>query len=387
MSHTQPTSTSTNFQLIFDSALKTYRKRTKNDLLKHPLAGRLEACNSASSIRTVLQELVQELNDSQRSNGKWLDPTVNVLLAFSETLGEPVSSVLPPAKVIFTAFGVLLSTAKDVRADQDNLFEMFERIEAFFWRLDIYTKVAPNEGMLDKIAAIMAEVLNILAIATKEIKQGRLKKYVKKLMKKLIGNNDIEDALKRLDRLTQEEARMASAQLIETADKIANNVLDVDHRVAGVDDRVAGVGDQVAGVDGRVAGVDERVTSVDERVAGVDEHVAGVDDRVAGVDDRVKDVDDKLVAVIDDGKEAREVIHQAADGVDRIERSQLRQDLRRWLSPPDPSTNHKIACRAHHKGTATWFFEGRTYNEWKSTGSDSLLWIHGKRASLSHSAA
>jgi archaellum component FlaC len=103
-------------------------------------------------------------------------------------------------------------------------------------------------------------------------------KYVKKLMKKLIGNNDIEDALKRLDRLTQEEARMASAQLIETADKIANNVLDVDHRVAGVDDRVAGVGDQVAGVDGRVAGVDEHV---------------------AGVDDRVKDVDDKLVAVID----------------------------------------------------------------------------------------
>jgi archaellum component FlaC len=249
-------------------------------------------------------------------------------------------------------------------------------------------------------------------------------KYVKKLMKKLIGNNDIEDALKRLDRLTQEEARMASAQLIETADKIANNVLDVDHRVAGVDDRVAGVGDQVAGVDGRVAGVDERVTSVDERVAGVDEHVAGVDDRVAGVDDRVKDVDDKLVAVIDgaqyifnqsskfvqlltrlDGKEAREVIQQTADDVDQVKRSwfpnrthaghtdsiiltgnQLRQDLLRWLSPQDPSTNHNIAINAHHKGTATWFFEGRTYEEWKSTGSESLLWIHGKRAPLSHSA-
>ncbi|KAN0115706.1 hypothetical protein V8E52_006652, partial [Russula decolorans] len=60
---------------------------------------------------------------------------------------------------------------------------------------------------------------------------------------------------------------------------------------------------------------------------------------------------------------------------------QLQQDLCRWLSPPDPSTNHKIACRAHHKGTATWFFEGRTYTEWKSTGSDSLLWIHGKPGS------
>ena len=97
--------------------------------------------------------------------------------------------------------------------------------------------------------------------------------YLKKVIKKLVGKNEIEDALKRLDRLTQEEALMASAQLMETADKIANNVLDVD-------DRVACVGDQVAGVDDRVGGVDKRVAGVDERVAGVDERVAGVGDGV-----------------------------------------------------------------------------------------------------------
>ena len=54
---------------------------------------------------------------------------------------------------------------------------MFERIEAFFRRLDTYTEVAPNEGMVDTITAIMLEVLNILAIATKEIKQGRISKH------------------------------------------------------------------------------------------------------------------------------------------------------------------------------------------------------------------
>jgi hypothetical protein len=108
MSHTHPTSTSSNFQLIFDSALKAYKKRTKNDLLTHPLADRLKACNSASGILTVLQELVQELNQSQRSNQKWLDPTVNVLLAFSETLGEGVGSVCfrlvrdPPSHIYLT---------------------------------------------------------------------------------------------------------------------------------------------------------------------------------------------------------------------------------------------------------------------------------------------
>jgi hypothetical protein len=51
---------------------------------------------------------------------------------------------------------------------------MFGRIEAFFRRLDIYTEVAPNQGMVDTITAIMVEVLNILAIATKEIKHGRM---------------------------------------------------------------------------------------------------------------------------------------------------------------------------------------------------------------------
>jgi hypothetical protein len=93
MSHAHLTSTSPNFKLIFDNALKAYRKRTKNDLLTHPLAERLQACNSPSSILTVLQEQVQELNQSQHNNTKWLDPTVNVLLAFSETLGEGVGSV------------------------------------------------------------------------------------------------------------------------------------------------------------------------------------------------------------------------------------------------------------------------------------------------------
>jgi hypothetical protein len=56
---------------------------------------------------------------------------------------------------------------------------------------------------------------------------------------------------------------------------------------------------------------------------------------------------------------------------------QLRDDLHKWLSPPDPSKNHNIACGTHHKKTANWFFQGKIYQEWKSTGS--LLWVHGKR--------
>jgi archaellum component FlaC len=210
------------------------------------------------------------------------------------------------------------------------------------------------------------------------------KAFPETYLKKLMGKNNIEHALKKLDRLTQEEAQMASVQILQITHAIDSEVREIADNVHVVDNRVAGVDERVAGVDERVAGVDERVAGVDDRVAGVDDRLAEVDDRVAGVDDRLAEVDDRVAGV--------------ADGVDQIQRSWfpnrihaghagsiiltgdlLQQNLRRWLSPQDPSTNHNIACNAHHKGTATWFFEGRTYKEWKSTSSESLLWVHGKR--------
>ena len=56
--------------------------------------------------------------------------------------------------------------------------EMLERIEAFFRRLEIYTKLAPNQEMMDTITAILVEVLNTLALATKEIEQGRTSMFL-----------------------------------------------------------------------------------------------------------------------------------------------------------------------------------------------------------------
>ena len=87
---------STNFQLIFNNALKAYETRTKKDLLAHPLAAELQKCNSPSAILAVLHQQVQGLDQSSSSNDrwtKWLDPTVNVLHTLSDTLGEGVSLV------------------------------------------------------------------------------------------------------------------------------------------------------------------------------------------------------------------------------------------------------------------------------------------------------
>ena len=63
--------------------------------------------------------------------------------------------------------------AKDVGASEEALADLFDRIENFFKRLESYTEVPPTNAMTDIIVKIMVEVLNIFAIATKEMKQGR----------------------------------------------------------------------------------------------------------------------------------------------------------------------------------------------------------------------
>ena len=63
--------------------------------------------------------------------------------------------------------------AEDSRANQNTLVNIFERIESFFRRLEVYAEVTPTTEMMDTIIKIMVEVLSIVGIAMKEIKQSR----------------------------------------------------------------------------------------------------------------------------------------------------------------------------------------------------------------------
>ena len=132
MSQTASTSTaSSRFQVIFNDALKLYQKQTKKDLTTHPLVSQLQPCNSTTAIISVLQAQVREFDeacgDDERLT-KWLNPTVNVLCAFSAAVSGGVSlvslntraspglevplkytlKVFSPASAIFAGIGVFL---------------------------------------------------------------------------------------------------------------------------------------------------------------------------------------------------------------------------------------------------------------------------------------
>ena len=105
-----------------------------------------------------------------------------------------------------------------------------------------------------------------------------IEKFSGKYLKKLIGRTDLEDALKTLDKLTNEEVRMATAQVLKATHTVDDRVRGVDDKILNVDNRVAGVDDRVARVDNRVEGVEGRVASVDEKVEAIDDKVAVVID-------------------------------------------------------------------------------------------------------------
>ena len=130
--------------------------------------------------------------------------------------------------------------------------------------------------MRDIIVKRMVEVLGLFAIVMKEIKQGRASEFMltsdamfpisdrdsEKYLKKLIDRRVIEDALSKLDKLTQEEARMATVQVLKVAHRVEHGVETVGGQVKDVRDQVTGVGGQIMSLGNQVTGVGSQVMDV-----------------------------------------------------------------------------------------------------------------------------
>jgi hypothetical protein len=127
-------------------------------------------------------------------------------------------------------------TAKGVSSSYDALLELFECSGNYLKRLEIYTTIPPTSIMTDVVIKIMVELLSVLALASKQIKQGRLGECAStctlpvaqcstvEFTKKLRGEREIEAVLQRLDRLTREEAQMTVAQTLGVVHGLVGNM-------------------------------------------------------------------------------------------------------------------------------------------------------------------
>ena len=235
---------------------------------------------------------------------------------------------------------------------QDAPIEIFKRMEQIFRQLESYTGVMQTKCCKDLIERVMLTVLFILTIATEEIKQGRASEFLRDVMslsthknlekyfKKLVGRTDVEDALQRLDELILEVTRMVTVEPPNTTYGVTSGMI----------------------THGNPARVDQLPAFLTFLFSDGEESTVAI----SRVENDVRD------PIRPSTTSAR-----TSGGSDTILRLRLLDEIRGWLSPPDPSTNLNVACQARHKGTAQWFLRGGTFEAWKATSS--LLWIHGKR--------
>ena len=65
-----------------------------------------------------------------------------------------------------------------MRESYDALVDIFECIENFLRRLGVYTEIPATPAMSEVLVKIMIELLSVLALATKQVNQGRFSKPI-----------------------------------------------------------------------------------------------------------------------------------------------------------------------------------------------------------------
>jgi len=185
-------------------------------LSKDPFAEKIQLFKSPDDILRLLQErerAFKEYRDRNRTLISCLTPAVNVIHAFSATLGEVVSLVSRTHGFFTTSIllfqpnlGRSLSlqqkpfllalmfsslyvhqihslnrdpyeaygykAASGVSSSYDTLLDLFESLGNFLSRLEVYSQVPPTPMMTDIIIKVIVELLRVLGLATKRDPAG-----------------------------------------------------------------------------------------------------------------------------------------------------------------------------------------------------------------------
>jgi hypothetical protein len=269
---------SSHLQVLFEAALQEYEKQTGIALAEHPLAERLGNCNTVESVFAILHEQTQAFGEFRGKDEitNLLKRIISILykLAATAHFGQAFGLVCPqaltkcsmsltfirqhfqPVTAIYTGLAIMISVCafpqplsthrcdihvhqsiKGVIDDYIAVVDLLESIQHFLNRLDIFTRVPPTVAMTETVVKILVELLSTFALATKQIKQGRSSESVfgdvlhyltqhntGKFIKKLLGEKDVEAVIQRLDRLTQDEARITAAQTLEVVHGLMHNM-------------------------------------------------------------------------------------------------------------------------------------------------------------------
>ena len=97
-----------NFTAIFSAAIVEYQTLNGKPLDAHPFATQLNTCQNPEAVLNLLRTQAQAFSKFRKGDEKlmsWLDPTIYILSAFSDTLGEGISLVSNLVDLYMTVVG------------------------------------------------------------------------------------------------------------------------------------------------------------------------------------------------------------------------------------------------------------------------------------------
>ncbi|EQK98368.1 NACHT and TPR domain protein [Ophiocordyceps sinensis CO18] len=156
-----------------------------------------------------------------------------------ELVGEiaagAASTAYPPAQSIYAATLFLINAAHNVSATYDSVIELFDQLKEFTLRLDVYVRHHISASLRAQLVTILASLFEILVLATKEIRRGRFRAY----LKRLIGSGSpVQPALDKLKALTLGEERQVLADTFGNLSELSTKAGQIEHAVIQVNQGV-----------------------------------------------------------------------------------------------------------------------------------------------------
>ncbi|TFY70352.1 hypothetical protein EVG20_g2664 [Dentipellis fragilis] len=205
------------FTKIWGAAIRRYETDTKMSLADAmpDLAGAL----TANRLLGIIDDEHGKFKN-YRSRGEKvrnaMKPVLVLVELFADVAGEGVTNVFQPGKAVFAAVKYLLNAARNISSRYDAIVDIFLQTHSFLNRLCIYLDGTISATLQERLVKILAHMLSLFGLVTKYIQKGRLKLFVQNVFSK---NDDIQDALQRLDHLTKEEILIIQAETHQVTQK------------------------------------------------------------------------------------------------------------------------------------------------------------------------
>ncbi|KAK6345274.1 hypothetical protein TWF718_007199 [Orbilia javanica] len=241
------------FLKIWDAALEKYKIESGGKDL-----GAIQQLPDPKNLEAFRQniESSQEGFDRYREINRSLWGPISNSLAVVEMLGGVVAQgatvAFQASPAIMAAVEILIKATKGVSQSYDYIQELFNEIGSILSRLQIHTRKDLPVELRELYIEILACVLEVIGVSTKYIKEGRMKRFIKRLLKP--DDSRASDLRSELQALVGRESTLVGALNLEATGSVLERSVLTGKILNKIDSKIDDVADSVEQISKRVEG-------------------------------------------------------------------------------------------------------------------------------------